>query len=120
MLAFAVFACVPEDQADTVVALEADAAVRAYAWHWQSARQGVERPVAGTPEDVVDALVVRIVSSGDEVVAEIGADVVEPLWRARSPFTIPVLETIAEEHPERVVVKAARKALFRRRSADIC
>jgi hypothetical protein len=42
---------------------------------------------------------------------------VERLWRVDGPYTTAVLDAIAEGHPDKPVAKAARKALFKRKSA---
>ena len=90
---------------------------------------GLEEPEAlFDPDDVssfVDVLAHRLVTQGiDELcdtlalagdherqVALIGG-----LWRSPSPATELVLAALGETHPVKVVAKAARKALFKRRS----
>jgi hypothetical protein len=56
-----------------------------------------------------------------EVRSDTGRDAiaaaVEQLWRARSEAAGEVLDTIAAVHPDKPVTKAARKALFKLRSA---
>lgn len=65
---------------------------------------------AGSPEELVKQL--AQLGSADEQAAA-----VRELWRVPGPHTRSVLSAIADTHPERVVAKAARKALFSARSA---
>ena len=44
-------------------------------------------------------------------------DVIPGMWRAPSPMTELVLTAVSQAHPTNVVAKAARKALFKRRSS---
>ena len=78
------------------------------------------------PAARVESLAVILAVGGPATVAdtlgELGppsaqAGVVENLWRVESPHTTTVLEAIADGHPDKGVAKAARKALFKRRSA---
>jgi hypothetical protein len=78
------------------------------------------------PAAMVESLAVILAVGGPATVAdtlgELGAPsaqagVVENLWRVESPHTTSVLEAIADGHPDKGVAKAARKALFKRRSA---
>ena len=39
------------------------------------------------------------------------------MWKAPSPMTELVLAAVSQAHPTKVVAKAARKALFKRRSS---
>ena len=80
------------------------------------------------PDDVssfVDVLAQRLVTGGPDRLCDtlaLAGDharqiaVLGDLWRSPSPATEVVLATIGEVHPVKVVAKAARKALFKRRS----
>jgi hypothetical protein len=78
------------------------------------------------PAAMVESLAVILAVGGPATVADtlgdLGppaeqANVLERLWRVDSPHTTAVLEAIADGHPDKGVAKAARKALFKRRSA---
>ncbi len=45
------------------------------------------------------------------------ATLVDSLWRVEGSYTTAVLDAVAEGHPDKAVAKAARKALFKRKSA---
>ncbi len=73
----------------------------------------------------VDVLANRMVTAGPEGLCETLAlagnhdgqiDVINRLWRSPSTATDAVLAGIGELHPTKVVAKAARKALFKRRT----
>ena len=80
------------------------------------------------PDDVswfVDVLAHRLVTGGTEGLCDTLAlagshegqvRVIARLWRSPSTATTTVLSAIGELHPAKVVAKAARKALFQRRS----
>ncbi|MGH8899222.1 MAG: hypothetical protein ACRDZ4_19885 [Egibacteraceae bacterium] len=89
---------------------------------------GLEKPEFLEPEDTpaafVQALAVTLMAGGPEAVPEAfeaHADVdqqvamLEHLWRVDDPYTEPVLEALSGA-PQRLIAKAARKALFRHRS----
>ncbi len=44
-------------------------------------------------------------------------DFVDRAWRVRLPATEPVLAALGIDHPDKAVAKAARKSLFKYRSA---
>jgi hypothetical protein len=81
------------------------------------------------PSDVhgfVDVLGCRMVTGGpDSLISTLAlagdhgrqVDVVAGMWRAPSPMTELVLTGVSRVHPTKVVAKAARKALFKRRSS---
>jgi hypothetical protein len=102
--------------------------LRPWAVSWLVAR-GDEQPSALAPADVgaglVQALAVALVNGGPDTVANMLADatpaseqaaMIEQLWHVDDPYTAPVLEALAAA-AERKVAKAARRALFRHRSA---
>ena len=73
----------------------------------------------------VDVLTQRLVTGGPDGLCDtlaLAGDhgrqvrVLDGLWRSTSPATEVVLAAIGEVHPVKVVAKAARKALFKRRS----
>jgi hypothetical protein len=81
------------------------------------------------PSDVhgiVDVLGCRMVTGGPDsllsTLALVGdhgkqVDVVAGMWKAPSLMTEAVLTAVSQVHPTKLVAKAARKALFKRRSA---
>jgi len=81
------------------------------------------------PSDVpgfVDVLGCRMVTGGPDSLTSTLAlagdhgrqvDVVAGMWKATSPMTELVLTAVSQVHPTKVVAKAARKALFKRRSS---
>lgn len=78
------------------------------------------------PHPFVDVLAQRMATSGPDGLVStlaIAGDhaqqiaTIEQLWRAPSLATDLVLAAIGEVHPSKVVAKAARKALFKRRSS---
>ena len=81
------------------------------------------------PSDVpgyVDVLGCRMVTGGpDSLISTLAltgdhgrqVDVVAGMWKAPSPMTELVLTAVSQVHPTKVVAKAARKALFKRRSS---
>jgi hypothetical protein len=92
---------------------------------------GLEGPeVLFDPDDVasfVDVLAQRLVTAGPDGLCDalaLAGDherqvaVLGRLWRSTSPATALVLAAVSEVHPVKVVAKAARKALFKRRSWD--
>jgi hypothetical protein len=117
------------DRAVPVVrAMAGEPELRPWAMAWLVAR-GDDQPdafdAADAPAGFVQALAVGLVSAGPDTVAEMLADgiptgaqtgVIEHLWRVDDPYTEPVLEALAQSG-ERKVAKAARKALFKHRSA---
>lgn len=111
-----------------VRSLTDDPATRGFALCWLVDR-GVEDPSAlFDPDDLswfVDVLAQRLVTRGPEGLSDTlalagGHDgqiaVITALWRMPSPATELVLAAIGEMHPVKAVAKAARKALFKRRS----
>ncbi len=101
---------------------------RGFAMCWLVDHGLEEREALFDPDDVswfVDVLAQRLVTQGiDELcdtVALAGAHerqvvLIGGLWRSPSPATELVLAALGETHPVKVVAKAARKALFKRRS----
>jgi hypothetical protein len=127
-LAFEALDVVGDEAVPVVRALADEPDLRPWAISWLVAR-GDEQPAAFDADDVhagfVQALAVALVSGGPDAVAEMLADgtptseqtaIIEQTWRVDDPYTTPVLEALAES-PERKVAKAARKTLFKRRSA---
>lgn len=91
--------------------------------------QGFEEPEFLNPEDTpaafVHALAIGLVTGGAEAVPEMFASavdaseqvaIVERLWSVDDPYTERVLEAMATT-PDKKVAKAARKSLFKYRSA---
>jgi len=130
-LALAVLAEIGVDvSAPHVRRLASDPAARGFALCWlvdhgQADEQDLLDP--SDPNPFVDVLAHRMVTSGpDGLVSALGIAgdhgqqiaVIERLWRAPSPATDLVLAAIGEVHPSKVVAKAARKALFKRRSSS--
>jgi len=68
------------------------------------------RMVTGGPDSLISTLVLAG-DHGRQV------DVIGGMWRAPSPMTELVLTAVSQVHPTKVVAKAARKALFKRRSS---
>lgn len=111
-----------------VRALAADPASRGFALCWL-VDHGLEGPEAlFDPDDTasfVDVLAHRLVTRGPGALGDtlaLAGDherqvaLLGGLWRSPSPATEVVLAAIGEVHPVKVVAKAARKALFKRRS----
>ena len=106
-----------------------DPAARPYARMWLQSR---DLDVAGSYLNADDELLLFVdtagmlveLGAGDELVQQLPAlgepgrqvDFVRRLWRVDSPFTEPLLQTLADSAPP-VVSKAARKALHSLRSA---
>lgn len=74
----------------------------------------------------VDVLAQRLVTGGPEALAatlalagshDTQVSLLRELWRSPNPATGSVLDALGATHPVRIVAKAARKALFQRRSA---
>jgi hypothetical protein len=42
----------------------------------------------------------------------------EQVWRVDSPYTLRLLDAVADRHPDQVVAQAARQAAHRRRALD--
>lgn len=111
-----------------VRALTAHPGRRGFALCWL-VDHGLESPDAlFDPDDVswfVDVLAQRLVTRGPDGLCDtlaLAGDherqvaVLAGLWRSPSPATELVLAATGEIHPVKVVAKAARKALFKRRS----
>ena len=111
-----------------VRSLVSDPASRGFALCWLVDRGLEDSGALFDPDDLtwfVDVLAQRLVTRGPEGLIDTlalagGHDrqvaVVGGLWRLPSPATELVLAAIGEMHPTNVVAKAARKALFQRRS----
>ena len=112
-----------------VRALAAEPATRGFALCWL-VDHGLEDPSAlFDPDDLacfVDVLAERAVTRGPEGLRDtlaLAGDhdkqvaVIGRLWRLPAPPTEFVLGAIGETHPVKAVAKAARKALFQRRSS---
>ncbi len=93
--------------------------------HGQAAEGALFDPA--DPDPFVDVLAQRMVTRGPDglvstlaVVGDHGRQiaVIERLWRAPSSAADVVLAVLGEVHPSKVVAKAARKALFKRRSSS--
>lgn len=111
-----------------VRALAAEPEHRGFALCWL-VDHGLEGPDALFDADdvssFVDVLAQRLVTRGPDGLCDalaLAGDherqvrVLDGLWRSTSPATEFVLAAIGEVHPVKVVAKAARKALFKRRS----
>jgi hypothetical protein len=117
------------EQAEPAVrALLKEPAVWPFAALWL-VNLGFEKPEFLNPQDTpaafVQVLAVALISDGAAAVPEVfeahgdveqQLRVLEGLWRVDDPYTEPVLEALASSS-NRQVAKAARKALFKRRSA---
>ena len=116
------------DAADAVRGLQTDRSLRPYATAWLM-EQGLETRAALDVDDVagmlLDQLAALLVGGGPaavvEVVAGLGppgeqAAMMDQLWRAPDPAATDVLDAIGRHHPDKAVAKAARRALFKRRS----
>lgn len=127
-LAFEALEVVGDDAVEVVRGLADDPLLRPWAIGWLVAR-GDEQPDAFTAADAttgfVQALAVALGSGGPDAVTEMLAHgtpvdeqtaIIEQLWRVDDPYTPHVLEALAET-ADRKVAKAARKALFKHRSA---
>ena len=109
--------------------LVADAATRGFALCWLVDEEREDPSAlfdAADPYPFVDVLAHRLVTIGPEgflgTLALYGnherqIEVIGQLWRAPSTATEPVLAAIGGLHGSKPVVKAARKALFKRRSS---
>ena len=64
------------------------------------------------PRDVVAELL-------PDVAVEAQAEIVAGLWQVSHPAVIDLLTTLSDHHPEPRVARAARKAAFKARSADV-
>lgn len=117
-----------DDAAPAVRGLTDDPVLRPWATLWLIQR-GHGQPLAFDPGDApaafVQAFAVALLSSGPQGPAEMLAHdipvgdqvgIVELLWRVDDPYTQPVLEALAAAE-QKAVAKAARKALFKHRSA---
>lgn len=99
----------------------------AYAWLVDQGHEHLPALSADqTPGELVDAMSLWLAVGGPSRLgtglATLGstsaqATLVDALWRTDSPHTSGVLEAIAEGATDKAVSKAARKALFKRRSA---
>lgn len=69
------------------------------------------RLIAGGP----DSLIVGLAMAGD---IEQQMAVLEGIWRAPSTATTSLLDAVGTLHPDKRISKAARKALFKRRSGQ--
>ncbi len=94
--------------------------------HGQAAEVDLFDP--SDPNPFVDVLAYRMATAGPEglvptleIVGDHGRQiaVIDRLWRAPSAATDLVLTSIGQVHPSKVVAKAARKALFKRRSSSL-
>ncbi|MGC8463684.1 MAG: hypothetical protein ACP5P9_08465 [Acidimicrobiales bacterium] len=130
-LALAVLAEIGVDVATPhVLELASDPRLRGFSLCWlvdhgQAAVEDLFDP--SDPDPFVDVLAQRLVTSGPDGLVStlaIAGDhgeqtaVIERLWRSPSQATDLVLTVIGEVHPSKVVAKAARKALFKRRSSS--
>lgn len=113
---------------DAVERLADDPDLRAYATVWRVDAQvaTADEMVAGNPADFVRLLHAVLVVWGPQAVAgwvgpAAGArpltTVIESLWRVPLPQTEEVLGALGAHVPDKAVAKAARKALFKLRSA---
>jgi hypothetical protein len=127
-LAFEALEVVGDDAVAVVRDLTDDPLLRPWAIGWLVAH-GEEQPVALTPADAtvgfVQALAVALTAGGPDAVLEMLADntpvdeqtaIIAQLWRVDDPYTVQVLDALADA-TDRTVSKAARKALFKHRTA---
>jgi len=93
-------------------------------------RHGADDLDALAPDDsgaaLIEHLAVALTASGPsgavDALATVGAPAaqaraIDELWRTQSPHTEAVLDGVGHAHPDKTVAKAARRALFKLRSA---
>jgi hypothetical protein len=109
--------------------LASEPATRGFALCWLVDQGQVGEEELFDPSDVpgfVDVLGYRMVKGGpDGLISTLAltgdhgrqVDVVAGMWKAPSPMAELVLTAVSQVHPTKVVAKAARKALFKRRSS---
>jgi hypothetical protein len=82
-------------------------------------------PEPATTGPFVDVLAQRLATAGPDAMAaalalagshEAQLALLARLWRSPSPATEAVLTALGRTHPSKVVAKAARRAVFQRRS----
>lgn len=111
--------------------LSAERASRGAALCWL-VDHGMESPAAlydpVDPEVFVDVLAQRLVGHGPEAMMatlelagahDAQTALIGRLWRCPSQATLGVLTVIGSAHPSKAVAKAARKAVFQRRSSSL-
>lgn len=113
-----------------VRSLAGDPATRGFALCWLVDHDLEDPSVLFDPDDLswfVDVLAQRVVTRGPEGLSDTLAlagdhqrqvELIGRLWRLPSTATEFVLAAIGEVHPVKAVAKAARKALFQRRSRN--
>jgi hypothetical protein len=126
-LAFEALEVIGDDAVPVVRALVDEPELRPWAVGWLVARSDEQPPAFATDAAAgfVQAMAVALVVGGPDAVAAMLSDetrvdeqiaVIEQLWHVDDPYTAQVLEALAEA-ADRKVAKAARKALFKHRSA---
>ena len=128
-VAFALMGRDVDSSAPHVRALSDEPETRGFARCWL-VDHGLAAPTDLFDDDdlvsFVDVLAIRVVMRGPDAIAEtlaLAGDsekqiaVLEGIWRLPSPATAKVLDAIGSLHADKRIAKAARKALFKRRSA---
>ena len=120
----------PDVAAPYVRELASEPGTRGFALCWLVDHGEAGEEELFDPSDVagfVDVLGCRMVTGGpDSLVSTLAlagdhgrqVEVVAGMWRTASPMTDLVLTGVSRVHPTKVVAKAARKALFKRRSSS--
>lgn len=129
VMIFSALALLADEAEPTIRSLRDDPLLRPYASLWLVDR-GLEPPAAldpgAAPEMMVETLAAILAVAGpDEMIEQFREsapdqrgvlDALDALWRADNPHTANVLEAFAQS-ADKPVVKAARRSLFRHRSA---
>jgi hypothetical protein len=120
----------PEVAAEAVWGLVDQPRVRPFALVWLL-EHGLAKTGALTPEDtamyVVETCAMALdLADADAAVAVFAPDadpaeavgLLEQVWRVDSPYTLRLLDAVADRHPDQIVAQAARQAAHKRRALD--
>jgi hypothetical protein len=120
----------PEVAAEAVWSLVDQPRVRPFALVWLL-EHGRAQPGRLTPEDtamyVVETCAMALdLADPDAAVAVFAPDadpgeavgLLEQVWRVESPYTLRLLDAVADRHPDQAVAQAARRAAHQRRALD--
>ena len=120
----------PEVAAEAVWILVDKPRVRPFAIVWLL-EHGLAPPGRLTPEDtamyVVETCAMALdLGDPDAAVAVFAPDadpgeaigLLEQVWRVDSPYTLRLLDAVADRHPDQIVAQAARQAAHKRRALD--
>lgn len=127
MLAFRALGYTGESGIAEIRTVRDDEDVGAYAGAWLVSREAADPSSLGRSEYALAMLetLAALRSLGPEAVVETFAEdatrenqlvMLDDLWRVRHPHLVPVLNAVAESHPDKTVAKAARKARFKAQS----